>query len=186
MNVQAGENMKRGTRNILRVSIIVTVAVLIGVTLWFNLTSDNKTVAVGDEAVDFQLTTLEGEKIRLSEITGDGKGVILNFWGTWCKPCREEMPDMNDVYTSDNNDDYEIIAVNVAENEQQIKQFLSGLDSDLEFTIAMDQSRDVTEAYNIGPLPTTIAVNKDGTVVKKQEYQLTHDDILAFIEDATE
>ena len=93
---------------------------------------------------------------------------------------------MNDVYTSDDNDEYEIVAVNVAENEQQINQFISGLEADLEFPIALDESRDVTEVYNIGPLPTTIAINKDGTVVKKQEYQLTHEDILAFIEDATE
>src|SRR5699024_11219827 len=107
--------MKRGTRNILRVSIIVTVAVLIGVTLWVKLTSDNKTVAVGDEAVDFQMNTMDGEKIQRSELTGEDKGVILNVWGTWCKPCREEMPDMNDVYTSDDNDEYEIVAVNVAE-----------------------------------------------------------------------
>lgn len=177
-------NMKGRTRNILRVSIIVTITVLIGVTVWFNLTSGTKAVGVGDEAVDFKLTTLEGEEIQLSKLTED-KGVILNFWGTWCKPCREEMPDMNEIYTQ-GHDDYEIIAVNVAENEQQIRQFMSGLDANLEFPIALDRSKSVTEAYNIGPLPTTIAVNKEGTVVKKQEYQLTHDDINAFISESTE
>ncbi|WP_434120815.1 thiol-disulfide oxidoreductase ResA [Salinicoccus roseus] len=177
-------NMKGRTRNILRVSIILTITVLIGVTVWFNLTSGTKAVEVGDEAVDFKLTTLEGEEIQLSKLTED-KGVILNFWGTWCKPCREEMPDMNEIYTQ-GHDDYEIIAVNVAENEQQIRQFMSGLDANLEFPIALDRSKSVTEAYNIGPLPTTIAVNKEGTVVKKQEYQLTHDDINAFISESTE
>ncbi|MEZ2457089.1 thiol-disulfide oxidoreductase ResA [Salinicoccus roseus] len=177
-------NMKGRTRNILRVSIILTITVLIGVTVWFNLTSGTKAVEVGDEAVDFKLTTLEGEEIQLSKLTED-KGVILNFWGTWCKPCREEMPDMNEIYTQ-GHDDYEIIAVNVAENEQQIRQFMSGLDANLEFPIALDRSKSVTDAYNIGPLPTTIAVNKEGIVVKKQEYQLTHEDILAFVEEATE
>ncbi|OZT78056.1 hypothetical protein CFN03_01865 [Salinicoccus roseus] len=176
--------MKGRTRNILRVSIILTITVLIGVTVWFNLTSGTKAVEVGDEAVDFKLTTLEGEEIQLSKLTED-KGVILNFWGTWCKPCREEMPDMNEIYTQ-GHDDYEIIAVNVAENEQQIRQFMSGLNANLEFPIALDRSKSVTEAYNIGPLPTTIAVNKEGTVVKKQEYQLTHDDINAFISESTE
>lgn len=177
-------NMKGRTRNILRVSIIVTITLLIGITVWFNLTSGTQAVEVGDEAVDFRLTTLEGEEIQLSELIED-KGVILNFWGTWCPPCREEMPDMNDVYT-DGHEDYEIVAVNIGENEQQITQFLSGLSADLEFPIALDRSRSVTEAYNIGPLPTTIAVNKEGIVVKKQEYQLTHEDILAFVEEATE
>ncbi|MCG1009071.1 redoxin domain-containing protein [Salinicoccus sp. ID82-1] len=176
--------MKGRTRNILRVSIITTIALLIGITVWFNLTSGTKAVEVGDEAVDFRLTTLDGEEVQLSELTED-KGVILNFWGTWCKPCREEMPDMNAVYL-EGHEDYEIVAVNVAENAQQIEQFISGLDADLEFPIAMDQSRSVTEAYNIGPLPTTIAVSKEGIVVKKQEYQLTPEDISLFISEATE
>ena len=92
---------------------------------------------------------------------------------------------MNDIYT-EGHEDYEIVAVNVGENEQQIRQFISGLDTDLEFPIALDQSKSVTEAYNIGPLPTTIAVNKEGIIVKKQEYQLTHDDINAFISESTE
>ncbi|MFC3418172.1 redoxin domain-containing protein [Salinicoccus hispanicus] len=176
--------MKGRTRNILRVSIIITIALLIGITVWFNLTSGTKAVEVGDEAVDFRLTTLDGQEVQLSELTED-KGVILNFWGTWCKPCREEMPDMNAIY-SEGHEDYEIVAVNVAENAQQIQQFISGLDADLEFTIALDQSRSVTEAYNIGPLPTTIAVNREGVVVKKQEYQLTPEDISLFISEATE
>jgi len=78
------------------------------------------------------------------------------------------MPDMNQVY-NEGHEDYEIIAVNVSENNQQIEQFLSGLSENLDYPIALDKNRSVTKAYNIGPLPTTIAINKEGTVVKKQE-----------------
>ena len=134
--------------------------------------------------MDFKLETLDGEQLQLSEITGD-KGVILNFWGTWCKPCREEMPDMNQVY-NEGHEDYEIVAVNVSENKQQISQFISGLSEDLDYPIALDPNRSVTKAYNIGPLPTTIAVNKDGVVVEKQEYQLTKEDLHKFIESSIE
>lgn len=74
----------------MRIIIIGVVVILIGVTLWFNLTSDVQPVEVGDEAVDFRLETLEGDELQLSEVLED-KGVILNFWGTWCEPCREEM-----------------------------------------------------------------------------------------------
>ncbi|MFB9859903.1 redoxin domain-containing protein [Salinicoccus siamensis] len=176
--------MKKSNRNVLRVSVIILITLLIGITLWFNLTSGTKTVDVGDEAIDFKLSTLEGETIQLSELTAE-KGVILNFWGTWCKPCREEMPDMNDFYI-DGHEDYEIVAVNVGENQQQIRQFISGLDAELQFPIALDSEKSVTDAYNIGPLPTTIAVNKDGVVVKKQEYQLNHEDIASFIEASIE
>ena len=103
--------MKKKTRKILRISIILSVIILLGVTLWFNLTSDTKALQVGDESIDFQLETLNGDSIQLSDINSE-KGVILNFWGTWCKPCREEMPDMNRIY-NEGHEDYEIIAVNV-------------------------------------------------------------------------
>lgn len=175
--------MKRQTRNILRVTIILSIFILIGITLWFNLTSDSKAVQVGDEAVDFQLETLDGGTVQLSDINEDN-GVILNFWGTWCEPCREEMPDMNQIY-NEGHDEYELIAVNVSEGEQQINQFLMSLDEELAFPIALDRNRDVTKAYQISPLPTTIAIDKNGIVVDKQEYQLTVDDIYSFVEQST-
>ncbi|MCD2137801.1 redoxin domain-containing protein [Salinicoccus halitifaciens] len=175
--------MKKQTRNILRITIISSIVILVGVTLWFNLTSDIQAIQVGDEAVDFQLETLDGGTVQLSDINED-KGVILNFWGTWCEPCREEMPDMNEVY-NEGHDDYELIAVNVSEGEQQINQFLASLDDELSYPIALDRNRDVTKAYQIGPLPTTIAIDKNGVVVDKQEYQLSIDDIYRFVELAT-
>ncbi|MCG7333530.1 thiol-disulfide oxidoreductase ResA [Salinicoccus roseus] len=175
--------MKKQTRNILRITIISSIIILVGVTLWFNLTSDIQAIQVGDEAVDFQLETLDGGTVQLSDINED-KGVILNFWGTWCEPCREEMPDMNEVY-NEGHDDYELIAVNVSEGEQQINQFLASLDDELSYPIALDRNRDVTKAYQIGPLPTTIAIDKNGVVVDKQEYQLTKDDIYRFVELST-
>ncbi len=136
-----------------------------------------------DDAVDFQLETLDGGTVQLSEINED-KGVILNFWGTWCAPCREEMPDMNEVY-NEGHDEYELVAVNVSEDEQQINQFLMSLDDYLSYPIALDRNRDVTKAYQIGPLPTTIAIDKNGVVVDKQEYQLTKNDIYRFVELST-
>ncbi|QQD85433.1 redoxin domain-containing protein [Jeotgalicoccus sp. ATCC 8456] len=176
--------MKKSTRKVVRTGTIITIAALLGLTLYLNLRDGSQTVNVGDEAVDFKLETLDGDEIQLSQLT-DEKGVILNFWGTWCKPCREEMPDMNQVY-NEGHEDYEIIAINVSENPQQISQFISGLSEDLDYPIALDPNRSVTKAYNIGPLPTTIAINKDGEVVKKQEYQLTKEDIHAFIESSVE
>lgn len=177
------KSMKKQTRSILRISIISSIVILLAVTLWFNLTSETQTIQVGDDAIDFQLERLDGDTVQLSDINED-KGVILNFWGTWCEPCREEMPDMNQIY-NEGHQDYEIIAVNVSEGEQQINQFLASLDEALDFPIALDRNRDVTQAYQVGPLPTTIAINKNGVVVDKQEYQLTKDDIYSFVEQST-
>ncbi|WP_245573123.1 hypothetical protein [Jeotgalicoccus psychrophilus] len=63
--------MKKKTRKILRISIILSVIILLGVTLWFNLTSDTKALQVGDESIDFQLETLNGDSIQLSDINSE-------------------------------------------------------------------------------------------------------------------
>lgn len=176
--------MKKGTRKIVRISTLAIITVLVGVTLYFNLSNTTQIVEAGDRYIDFELETLDGDVVKVSDLL-ENQGVILNFWGTWCKPCREEMPDLNELY-NDFDRDVEIIAVNVRESNQQINQFLSSLPEDLDFVIALDRERDVTKAYNIGPMPTTIAINQDGTVMKKQESQLSRADIVSFIELAQE
>ena len=176
--------MKQGTRKVVRITTLVLITALIGVTLYFNLSSDTQIVEAGDDYIDFELETLDGDIVKVSDLL-ENQGVILNFWGTWCKPCREEMPDINELYNEFDRE-VEVIAVNVRESNQQINQFLNSLPEEMDFTIALDRERDVTRAYNVGPMPTTIAINRDGTVVKKQESQLSREDIVAFIESAQE
>lgn len=173
-------SLSRSVRNIIRITIIIGIVVLTAVTLWFNFSSKNQSTKVGDTAVDFKLKTTEGEVIHLYELTKE-KGVIINFWGTWCKPCREEMPHLSEANDIGDGSDYEIITVNVSENKQQINQFLNSLEEEVNLRMAMDSDRSVTKAYNVGPLPTTIAVDKNNKIVKKQEYQLTQEDIQDFI-----
>lgn len=173
-------SLSRSVRNIIRITIIIGIVVLTAVTLWFNFSSKNQSTKVGDTAVDFKLKTTEGEVIHLYELTKE-KGVIINFWGTWCKPCREEMPHLSEANDLGDGSDYEIITVNVSENKQQINQFLNSLEEEVNLRMAMDSDRSVTKAYNVGPLPTTIAVDKNNKIVKKQEYQLTQEDIQDFI-----
>lgn len=176
--------MKKGTRKIVRITTLVLITALIGVTLYFNLSSTTQIVEAGDKYIDFELETLDGDVVKVSDLL-ENQGVILNFWGTWCKPCREEMPDINELYNEFDRD-VEVIAVNVRESNQQINQFLKSLPTEMDFTIALDRDRDVTKAYNVGPMPTTIAINKEGIVVKKQESQLSREDIISFIELAQE
>lgn len=173
-------SLSRSVRNIIRITIIIGIVVLTAVTLWFNFSSKNQSTKVGDTAVDFKLKTTEGEVIHLYELTKE-KGVIINFWGTWCKPCREEMPHLSEANDLGEGSDYEIITVNVSENKQQINQFLNSIDEEVNLRMAMDSDRSVTKAYNVGPLPTTIAVDKNNKIVKKQEHQLTQEDIQDFI-----
>lgn len=115
----------------------------------------------GEQAPDFTLETLGGEEVSLSDY--EGTPVIINFWATWCPPCRAEMPDMEEMYQS--TDDLEILAVNLTETESTrnaVSQFVGELG--LSFPILLDQNSDVMGQYEVGPVPTSIFVDREGKV----------------------
>src|SRR5690625_1110658 len=115
----------------------------------------------GNIAPDFELETLEGEKVKLSDYRGEK--VLLNFWATWCGPCRAEMPDMEKFHQED--DDVVILAVNLTETEQSstgVDKFLEELG--ITFTILSDKNTVVSNIYQAQALPTSYLINSDGTI----------------------
>lgn len=118
---------------------------------------------IGDKAPDFTLETLTGETISLHELTG--KRVILNFWATWCPPCREEMPEMEKVYKKFKNNDVEIVAVNSTvgkETKEKAGEFANKLG--LTFKIPLDIKGEVIKQYQIYGLPTSFFIDADGVI----------------------
>ncbi|PYZ97791.1 alkyl hydroperoxide reductase [Alteribacter lacisalsi] len=114
----------------------------------------------GNMAPDFTLETLSGEKISLSDYRGEK--VMVNFWATWCPPCRAEMPDMEEIYSEM---DVEILAVNLTETEPDISHVQSfSEDFSLSFPILLDESIEVAGLYNIQPIPTSYFVDSEGKI----------------------
>ncbi|TVP81955.1 MAG: TlpA family protein disulfide reductase [Alkalicoccus sp.] len=116
----------------------------------------------GEYAPDFTLETLEGEEVSLSDFRGEKK-VMLNFWATWCPPCRAEMPDMQNVY--EEYEDVEILAVNLTETEpgtDQVAEFRD--DFGLTFPILMDHDVSVAGEYDIQPVPTSYLIDTNGQI----------------------
>ena len=115
-------------------------------------------------AQDFTLTTLQGEQVSLSDYKG--KIVILNFWATWCGPCKEEMPHMQKFH--EKNPDVAMLAVNLTSMDlgiDVVKQFVH--DSGLTFPILLDEADVVGKQYNIITIPTSYMIDRGGRIFRE-------------------
>lgn len=125
------------------------------------------------KAPDFKLATLGGNEFNLSDYSG--KVVMLNFWGTWCPPCRKEIPDLVNLQQKYNKDGLEIIGVTLnSGSAADIQKFVN--ENDINYTILTDLKKDETQyvTYLIGQtigqqissIPTTLIIDRDGYIVK--------------------
>ncbi|CDQ19626.1 Peroxiredoxin [Halobacillus karajensis] len=117
---------------------------------------------VGEKAPDFTLETLSGETIHLSDFRG--KKVFLNYWATWCPPCREEMPEMQ-RFQEAYKDEVVILAVNgtgTEKKEEDVKQFVE--EEGYTFPILMDKDLEINHSYQILTIPTTYFIGTDGVI----------------------
>lgn len=111
-------------------------------------------------APDFALYDVEGRVVQLSDFQGD-KPVFINFWATWCRPCRDEMPGMQALYDR-RGDEFEILAVNYLENRTQVVEFMDELGVD--FPALMDVTGAVNSRYGVWSYPTSVFVDREGIV----------------------
>ena len=114
----------------------------------------------GISAPEFVLQDTEGRIHRLSDYRG--KPVIINFWTTWCPPCREEIPSMNRAWHLLEEDDIALLAINMGEDEDTI--FIFSADYPADFPMLMDREGTVIAEWPVKGLPTTYVVAPDGTL----------------------
>ncbi|WP_047981171.1 TlpA family protein disulfide reductase [Ornithinibacillus contaminans] len=128
----------------------------------------------GDTAPDFKLKMLNGDTVTLSDLKG--KKVLVNVWATWCPPCKEEMPELQQFY-EEYGDDIEIIAVNATgseRNEQAVRDFIS--EYDYTFPVAFDKDMEVTDNYMVISIPTSYFIGTDGVIqVPRKVGPMTYD-----------
>ena len=111
-------------------------------------------------APDFALQDTNGKTHRLSDYRG--RPVIINFWTTWCPPCREELPSMNRAWHLIEEEGIAMLAINMGEDEDTI--FIFSADYPTDFPILMDQTGEVIEQWPVKGLPTTYVIAPDGTI----------------------
>lgn len=120
----------------------------------------------GNAAPDFELATLDGNTVKLSDFKG--KKVILNFWATWCPPCKAEMPHMQNFYEENKDEGIEIVAVNLTnldKGRNTIETFIE--DYGLTFTIPLDEDGKIGETYQTFSIPTSYILDADGIIKSK-------------------
>lgn len=114
-------------------------------------------------APELKLKDLEGRMHDLADLRG--KVVLINFWATWCPPCRREMPSMERLSQALKNEPFAVLAVDVGEDADTIEAFTSQLDTTLTFPILLDSRGRVMQAWKVAGLPTTFLVDRQGQVV---------------------
>jgi len=117
-------------------------------------------IEVGDAAYDFSLNDLNGNTISLSDFRG--RPVMLNFWATWCGPCRIEMPELQQTLHDYEGDELAILAINQEESHELVQEFFA--EFDLSLTPLLDSEGTVGELYSIVNFPSTVFINPDGQV----------------------
>ena len=115
----------------------------------------------GSMAAPFELTTLDGKVVKSSELAG--KVVLVNFWATWCGPCKEEMPSLARLQKQLDPAQFALLTVTTDPQRQGITYFLSQLGISL--PVLFDEDQEVSRTFMVRGLPTTIVVARDGTLV---------------------
>ncbi|NGP44244.1 redoxin domain-containing protein [Bacillaceae bacterium SIJ1] len=128
---------------------------------------------IGDQAPDFKLNDLSGKEVKLSDYRG--QEVLVNFWASWCEPCKEEMPVFQSYYESDGQR-VEILAVNATNTERSVKDVETFVEANgFTFPILLDRDATSVEDYLAFYLPVTYKIDEEGKISDLHRGPLTHD-----------
>lgn len=131
----------------------------LGMSLGFSIAA-HASQKLSGESFDFTLPSNSGKNIRLSELRGEV--VMINFWASWCGPCRQEMPILEELYQRYNRAGFTILGVNVEPDSEEANKILKNVK--ISFPVLYDKESTVSELYNVEAMPSTILVDRNGNL----------------------
>lgn len=132
----------------------------------------------GAPAPDFTLTDLAGNDVRLSDL--QGQVVLVNFWATWCGPCRLEMPAIEAEYQARRDRGLTVLAVDLDEPADDVAAFIAELD--LTFTVLLDPGARVFDLYRVRGYPTSFFINRDGMIDRQHVGYMTAAQLTTYLD----
>ena len=117
----------------------------------------------GELAADFELRLFGGDLLRMSDLKG--KVVVLNFWASWCPPCRAEMPDFEEMWQEMRDDDVVFVGVAVSDSPEEARSFVEA--TGVTYPVGVDPSGDIASDYRVLSLPTTFLIDREGRETRR-------------------
>ncbi|MEC0089805.1 redoxin domain-containing protein [Paenibacillus macquariensis] len=150
------------SRKKVQIVILLMIVILGGYAIISNVYGSGGKPEVGDKAPSFNLLGLDGSVHNLDEYKG--KAMVINFWGTWCKPCVKEMPALQAQSEKWKYKDVVVIGINAGEDIMSVDNFAK--QANISFQILLDPNKEAIQSYGISPLPTTFFVAANGKIKK--------------------
>ncbi|WP_273835659.1 redoxin domain-containing protein [Guptibacillus sedimenti] len=173
---------KKARIKMIKKFVLIVLAVALGWGIYKTVIADRSVgTEVGDQAADFTLETMEGKEVSLSDY--EGQPVFLNFWATWCPPCEEEMPDIQQ-FSDEYGEEVAVLSVNFTKfepNKEAIPKFVES--HNLTFPILMDREGKVGEnLYQVISMPTSFMIDREGVIRQKRVGPLTLKDMEGWLD----
>lgn len=174
-----GEEMKQ----VMQVFLMITIVLATSYSIYTNVFANQKIVkqSTSHAATNFSLTDLDGVEVKLEDFTG--KGVILNFWASYCPPCKHEMPLFKAEYKKLQKQGIEIVSINAGEPTRVVNQY--ALKQALPFPVLVDRDTKVTQHFEVETLPTTLFITSEGVVNKKILGELSKEQLNEYAKSVT-
>ncbi len=166
-----GSLLERNQSRFRRVSLGLLAVVLAGILVIQGCTPSSQSITsdgpeataavnVGESAPSFTLVDLEGNQVSLSDFRG--KTVFVNFWATWCPPCRAEMPEIEAVYQEYKDKGVVVIGVDILEPEDVVRQYVQ--QGGYSWTFVLDTSGEMAGNYKVTAIPTSFFIDREGII----------------------
>lgn len=162
----------------MKIKLIMGVLVVIAILVMVMLNSDKQSelntgtgVTVGKKVPEFTLNTIAGQ----AKTIGRQQNVtVLNFWATWCPPCREEMPELNQFYQG-HKQDIDFYAINIQESQTKVNDYIHT--NQLVFPVLLDRDGGIAKLFQINAIPTTVVIDKHGIIQYRKAGTVTKSEL---------